>query len=311
MKFAPIILFVYNRPWHTKQTLEALMLNNYADQSTLYIYCDGPKEDALQVTLKNIKEVRAVIREKKWCKEVIIKERTENLGLANNITTGISEVIDEFGRVIVLEDDIVTSIGFLSYMNDALNFYKDNEKVMHISGYFPNVKRKLPDFFFYNQTSCWGWATWKRSWLNFSSNSYDLYNSVLKSNRIYEFNINDSYPFFKHLELNLKGEMKTWAIKWHTSVFLKRGLCLHPNKSFVQNIGFDNSGVNCGVTERYSIENLNDKKFIKPKKLIENMKARRAMVEFNENKNVISLFKRIKRKIKKILNYNNLISINK
>lgn len=302
MIFSPIVLFVYNRPWHTKKTLEALMLNHYANQSTLYIFSDGPKVTASEETLKRINEVREVIREKKWCMEVIIKENTENLGLADNIVSGITEIVNKFGRVIVLEDDIVTSTGFLSYMNDALLFYEDNEKVMHISGYFPSVKRKLPDFFFYNQTSCWGWATWKRAWLNFSSNTYDLYYNVLESNRIYEFNINGSYPFLNHLERNLKGEMKTWAIKWHTSVFLKRGLCLHPNKSFVQNIGFDNSGANCFSTEQYSVEILNDKKFSEPKKLVENMKARKAMAEFNKNENKITLYEHIKRKIKKILN---------
>ena len=118
---APILLFVYNRPWHTKQTLEALSQNELADQSTLYIFCDGPKPDVSQANSENITITRQVIREKQWTKNVIIYENETNRGLADSIVKGVTEVINKHGKVIVLEDDIVTSKGFLKY-SAAPNF---------------------------------------------------------------------------------------------------------------------------------------------------------------------------------------------
>jgi hypothetical protein len=312
MNYAPIVLFVYNRPWHTLQTLEALILNEFADNSVLYIYCDGPKLGASQDQLKVIDEVRLVVRKKEWCKKVYIIERPNNIGLADNIVKGITEVINKYGKIIVLEDDIVTSRFFLKYMNSALDAYENEEKVMHISGYFSKVKGKLPNFFFYNQTSCWGWATWKKSWDSYNSNSVELYNEIINSNRTLEFNMNGAYPFLSHLEANIKGNMKTWAIKWHASVFLKQGLCLHPSKSFVNNIGFDNSGVHCETSDRYSNKLLNELDFNKPKKLVENKKARRLVEEFYRNKVEISIFLKLKKIVKKIYNkYGSFITVNK
>ncbi|WP_087519441.1 hypothetical protein [Polaribacter sp. SA4-12] len=299
---APIVLFVYNRPWHTEQTLEALMQNKLADNSILYIYCDGPKPNALKEELNKIIEVKEVVRKNKWCKEVYIIEQENNLGLADSIVKGVTEVVNNYGKIIVLEDDIVTSMGFLSYMNDALNIYEREENVMHISGYFSKVKGRLPNFFFYNQASCWGWATWKSAWVNYNGDSVGLYNQILDSNRVLEFNMNNSYPFLSHLEANIRGEMKTWAIKWHASVFLKKGLCLHPAKSFVNNIGFDNSGVHCEVSDRYTNEYLNNIDFKKPKKKIENIKAKRLVEEFNKNGNKKNIFLRLKKIIKVIYN---------
>ena len=298
---APIVLFVYNRPWHTEETLKALMLNELADESVLYIYCDGPKKNASPEDISKIEEVRAVIRKKKWCKEVIIIENNKNLGLANSIIKGVTEVVEKYGKIIVLEDDIVTSISFLNYINDALNEYEKVEKVMHISGYFPETEVKLPDFFFYNQTSCWGWATWKNSWLNYNENIVGLHKKLINSNRILEFNMNNSYPFLSHLEANLTGDIKTWAIKWHASVFLKKGLCLHPAKSYVNNIGFDNTGVHCEVSNKYNIENLSQLKFKKVKKLIENKNARKSVEKFHRNEETKSFYSRIMNKIKSII----------
>lgn len=301
MDLAPIILFTYNRPWHTEQSLNALMQNVLADKSTLYIYCDGPKKNSTIKELQKIQEVRSIIRKKSWCKKVEIIERSQNLGLADNIVKGVTEVLNKYEKIIVLEDDIVTSTAFLQYMNDALIFYKENDEIMHISGYFPPVKKMLPDFFFYNQTSCWGWATWKRAWNYYVENTTKLYHEVIKSNRLYEFNINDSFPFLNHLELNLNGKIKTWAIKWHASVFLNNGLCLHPYKSYVQNIGFDNSGVNSLKSEDYKIKELNKAKFTNPKINKENKEARNAVVKFNRTLENNSIIKRIVNKFKKLL----------
>lgn len=250
---APILLFVYNRPWHTKQTLEALSQNELADQSTLYIFCDGPKPDVSQVNLENIATTRQVIREKQWTKNVIIYENETNRGLADSIVKGVTEVINKHGKVIVLEDDIVTSKGFLKYMNDALDFYNGEEQVMHISGYWFPVKDNnppLPDTFFYRSTSCWGWGTWKRAWDKMETDAPLLRKKLADiPGGMKQFSMNNSSDHLQQLERNISGDIHTWAVKWYASVFINKGLCLHPNISLANNIGFDNSGVNCNTED--------------------------------------------------------------
>ena len=145
---APIVLFVYDRPWHTNQMLDSLAANKLADQSVLYIYSDGPKENSTIEQLKRINDVRELIRERKWCKEVNIVESKKNKGLANSIVDGVTEIVNRYGKIIVLEDDLVLSKGFLKYMNDSLSFYQNNNEVMHISGYMEPVNSNLPETFF-------------------------------------------------------------------------------------------------------------------------------------------------------------------
>ena len=282
LTLAPIVLFVYNRPWHTQQTLEALSKNELANHSELFIYSDGPKEAASADDFQKINEVRELIKEKNWCRSVQIIESRINKGLADSIIEGVTKIVKEYGRIIVLEDDIVTSKGFLRYMNDALELYKNEEKVMHISGYIPPISEKgLPDTFFYNQTSCWGWGTWNDSWVNFKISAIDLKEELDKRTSISHFNIDGSYDFYSDLIKNISGEMKTWAIKWHTSVYLKNGLCLHPKKSLAQNIGFDSSGIHCGKSDKYNTEVSRHIFVKKSKNMSENILARKRIVNFN------------------------------
>ena len=301
MKLAPIVLFVYNRPWHTEQTLNALMQNELADQSVLYIYCDGVKEFCSLEDNRRVEQVRDVVRKKKWCKEVQIIYRNSNLGLADNIVRGVTEVINKHGRIIVLEDDIVTSPGFLKFMNDALTFYENEEKVMHISGYMFPIKEKLPQTFFYNATSCWGWATWKNNWKKFNSNASELYTELLERNDLQRFDLDGNFGFLKQLKDNKEGNLKTWAIKWHTSVFLNDGLCLHPNTSFVDNIGHDGTGENCGESESFKARELAKNIDVNKIELIESKKARRAMNNFNSPKMKVPIFKSMKRRLVKFV----------
>lgn len=296
MNFAPIILFVYNRPWHTKQTLEALMLNELADKSSLYIYCDGSKGDATEETLKNIKEVRTIIREKKWCKEVSIIERNINFGLADNIIKGVTEVINLHGNVIVLEDDIVTSPGFLKYMNDSLVFYKDHDEVMHISGYMYPHKETLPETFFFNVTLCWGWATWSSSWKYFNNDSLDLWNKLQDNNLINKLDNFGKDYLSRQLAQNILGNLKTWFIKWHASVLLKNGNTLFPRVSLVNNIGFDSSGVHNGSLRQFNHDHLASKISVKQVDVKENIEAVKIINDFYDN---LFYKKGIKKGIKK------------
>jgi len=162
VNLSPIVLFTYNRPWHTKQTIEALQKNELAQDSELFIFSDGWKnvEDKPKVL-----EVREYLKTIDGFKKINIVKRDKNWGLANNIIDGVTKIVKEYGKVIVLEDDLFTSPYFLKFMNEGLMRYKDEEKVMHISGYaFPIKKEELPDTFFLKPTSGRGWATRTRDW---------------------------------------------------------------------------------------------------------------------------------------------------
>lgn len=301
-KLAPIVLFVYNRPDHTLQTLEALLNNPLASASILYIFADGPKADTSGIVLKSIEETRKVIRKKKWCGEVIINESSENKGLAKSIVEGVTQAIDKHNKVIVLEDDIVTSPGFLKYMNDALEVYEKEEQVMHISAYFPPVKNSqvLPETFFYSQASCWGWATWKRAWNHYNGDAQYLLKRVTEEKLEYFFNVDNTYPFIRHLQANVNGTKHTWAIKWHASILLKKGLCLHPRKSLVTNIGFDGTGENCGDTEKkYEQQEIARTISIHKLPLADDKKARELVKRYNRKQRKSK--STTKKMIKKIL----------
>jgi FkbM family methyltransferase len=245
MDLAPIVLFVYNRPWHTKQTLDSLANNTFAKESIIYIYCDGAKVDATKETLHKIEETRAIVKQENRFKTVSIIEQPKNIGLANSIINGVTQIVEKHGTIIVLEDDIVTSTGFLKYMNEALHIYNNTENVMHISGYMFPVKNKLPETFFIKPTSCWGWATWKRAWKHFEKNVDHQIKSIEERKGWKEFTIGYSFPSFKNqLESNRDGRINSWAIFWYASVFLNEGTSLHPYPSLVQNIGFDGTGEN-------------------------------------------------------------------
>jgi len=306
---APVVLFVYNRPWHTEQTLIALSENDLANKSVLYIYADGAKENATDEQLEKIRQVRNLIKSKQWCKEVHIIESGDNKGLANSIIDGVTKIVNQYGKIIVLEDDIVTSRGFLKYMNDALNLYENEEKVMHISAFVPRNKGLyfLPQTYFLKFMSCWGWATWQDAWKYICLNTEYLYSEITKDKSVlYDYNLDGAIRFEEQLETNLSGKIHTWAIKWFTSIYLRGGLCLYPQKSLVRNIGFDGSGVHCGNSRSdvYDVV-LSNKVCVKRIELKESQRARSYLKKFyfsmNEKRESVSFVKRIKRRIKKLL----------
>jgi len=250
MELAPIVLFVYNRPWHTQQTVKALQKNKLADRSDLFIYSDSPKDEQSE---EAVQKVRKYIHTIVGFQTVTIREREKNLGLAGSIIDGVSKVVNKYGRIIVLEDDIATSPYFLRYMNDALNFYQDEEKVMHISGYmFPIDHRGLRETFFYRVTSCWGWATWIQAWKYFKKDIKWVYQVFSREDRR-AFNLDGNHNFWDQIEGNKLGRLNSWAIFWYASVFMRQGLCLHPARSLVNNIGHDGSGIHCGNSKKFTV----------------------------------------------------------
>lgn len=243
---APIVLFVYNRPEHTRKTLESLKKNSLSEESELFVFADGPKESALREQLEKIDEARKVVRERNWCGKVNIVERKENMGLANSVISGVTEIINKFGKIIVLEDDLILSKNFLKYMNDALDRFENEEKVMQISGYmFPVEIKTKEDAFFLPFSTSWGWATWKRVWNKFdgSMKGLDALDKDTAMRR--KFDLDGSYPYFKMLKAQKDKKIDSWAIRFYLCFFLNNGIALFPKKTLIMNMGFDGSGVHC------------------------------------------------------------------
>ena len=256
---APIIVFAYDRPDHLRRTLDALAKNDLASQSDLYIYCDGAKETASIEQIDRIKENRKVAHGADGFKSVTIIEREENVGLMNNIVGAVTEIINQYGRVIVLEDDMLTSPGTLQYFNDALELYKDEEKVMHIVSYMFPHRWPLPNTFLYSVPyPGGGWATWVRAWQYYPQDIEQLYEYWKNRWSYFNYWDNDGTDLVKQLVDNYNGTLRTWFIRWHAVMLKMGGLTLYPGKSLVTNIGFDGTGDNCVRLARnpYWIEHL-------------------------------------------------------
>ncbi|GBD92475.1 hypothetical protein BMS3Abin05_00047 [bacterium BMS3Abin05] len=258
---APIVLFVYNRPEHTRRTIETLQNNELANESKLFIYSDAAKnaEDESRV-----KEVREYIRSIDGFAGVNIIEREKNWGLAASIIDGITSIVKQFGRIIVLEDDLVTSPFFLRFMNDGLRYYENVPGVMHISGWDYPIETDGPDdVFLWRVMNCWGWGTWADRWKYFEKDTDRLIEGFSKED-INSFNLDGVEDFWGQVLANREGRINSWAVYWYASIFKANGLCLNPVQSFVKNIGHDGSGENCARKESYDeFPNLSSKQNIK------------------------------------------------
>lgn len=290
MHLAPIALFVYNRSDHTRKTLDALMQNDLISRSQIYIFSDHAASIKNEVL---VQEVRSLIKTYQWIIPPIIIERTENYGLARNIVSGINHVLLENDQIIVLEDDIITSKGFLTYMNQALQLYANEDRVMHISGYMFPLKKELPETFFYNTASCWGWGTWKSAWLKYEDNTNVLLSHFNSEKIIAQFNIEQSYDFHGALVGNHTRTLNTWAVKWYASILINGGYCLHPGKSLTLNIGHDGSGVHSGTTTAFDHKKLPESMEVKLLNIEESKYVRKLMRNFYTKKHQ-SYFGRIK-----------------
>jgi len=195
LRVTPVALFIYNRPAHTKLVLDSLSRCRRLDECLLRIYCDGPKrpEDSTAVG-----EARQVAREWAARLHAEVIERETNLGLAQSVISGVSELCASYGRVIVVEDDFILSPSFLDYMLLALDRYADEPKVYQISGYmYPIQHATKPDAFFLPLTTTWGWATWARAWQIFDGNAGDAGNLLRDPEVRRRFNLDDAIPMPK------------------------------------------------------------------------------------------------------------------
>ena len=298
MCFAPILLFVYNRPSHTRRCIESLLKNSLASESHLFIYADGAKDESQQ---EAVNEVRSYIRSIQGFKQVTLIERNENWGLARNIIDGVTTQVNRYGKVIVLEDDLIVAPYFLQFMNDALETYKDEPKVGHIQACDFTQDPTLPETFLIKWTGSWGWGTWDRAWKHFNPNGKELLKKLEERKLTYTFDFNGKYGFTRMLRRQIEGKNNSWAIRWNASLFLEDILSLNVGRSLVQNEGFDGTGTNCGGGGLYSSNlHLNKLNVIRINPIEENQEARKAFMRYYGRINSFwaKAIRRIKRTLK-------------
>lgn len=241
MQYAPIALFTYNRPDHTQKAVKSLLQNAEASLSDLFIFSDGPKNEK---AVEGVRRNREYIHTISGFKSVTIVEREKNWGLANSLIAGITEIVNKYGRVIVVEDDLILSKYFLQFMNNSLEKYKDDDRVASISA-FLNPVGDVSEPFFLRYFACWGWATWKRGWDLLINDSKELLSRLRwKKN---DFNIGGTGPFYGILYCDKVGLNDSWAVRFYASQFLAGKLQLFPNRTLAIQSGMDGSGTHSGA----------------------------------------------------------------
>jgi hypothetical protein len=272
--------------------------NSLASESHLFIYADGSKDSTQQ---EAVNEVRNYIRTIKGFKQITLMERSENWGLARNIIDGVTTQVNRYGKVIVLEDDLVVAPYFLQFMNDALEVYKNEPRVGHIQACDFTQDSSLPATFLIKWTGSWGWATWDRAWKHFNPNGNELLQELEERKLTHVFDFNGKYGFTRMLRRQIEGKNNSWAIRWNASLFLKDILSLNVGRSLVQNEGFDGSGTNCGGGGLYASHLYLQPLFITPISPIEeNKEARQAFIRYYARTNSFwaKAIRRIKRTLK-------------
>ncbi len=261
MKTAPLVIFVYNRLYQTQKMLEAINRNFLTEVTDVFIYSDGPKNDQDR---KKVSDVRSYIHhfeKNNKFKSVIIKEAGENKGLANSIIDGASEVIKKYGKIIVLEDDLITAENFLQFMNDCLWFYEHNKKVWSIGGTsyeLPSLKNYPYDVFAcYRGESC-GWGTWLDRWekVDWTVSDYRLFLRDRKRKKMFRRGGQDMVEALKR---QMEGKTDSWAIRWCYQESKENMFTIMPVVSLITNIGWDGSGTHSDV-DHFHVK-IGEKKF--------------------------------------------------
>lgn len=198
---------------HMARTVTALQTNELAEQTPLFIYCDGARNEK---EAERVRQVREQAKTVTGFKSVTVVERERNYGLAGSIIDGVGRLCEQYGRVIVVEDDLITSPDFLRYMNQGLDLYADEERVASIHGYsYPVPNDDAPESYFLRGADCWGWATWARAWKHFEPNGAKLLMGLKEKGLAKAFDYGGNAFFLAMLRNQIKGKNQSWAIRWH------------------------------------------------------------------------------------------------
>ncbi|WP_316746579.1 glycosyltransferase [Pedobacter gandavensis] len=300
MALAPIVVFCYNRVAHLEKVIESLLANEEAANSNLIIYSDGPKQEADKIA---VAKIRAYLPHIRGFASLKIIEQPVNMGLAANIVMGVTAVVNQYGKIIVVEDDVILSPYFLSFMNDGLSRYENNKEVACICGYLYPVKKPVPAAFFIYGADCCVWATWKDQWEIYEPDGLKLWNKLQEKGANWRFDFEGSYPYTKMLADQIKGRNNSWAVRWYASAFVLDRLTLYPGKSLVEDKGWDDTGVHCEATDAFDVELHNEPISLDGIVVEHNQQAYQAFKDFFFTLHNWSRFKRFRKLFKLRLKY--------
>ncbi len=314
----PIAIFVYSRPEHTRNMIESLAKNNLAKESNVYIFSDNAKQEKNVNDVKKVREYIDEIPAMNYFKTVTITKAEKNKGLAKSVIEGVTELINKYGKVIVIEDDLILSKYYLEYMNEALEFYEKDNRIWSISGYNSQIeipKNYRKDIYLGYRGCSWGWATWKDRW-----NTVDWY---VKDYKKFKHNIHRRRKFNKGgpdmaqmLDAQMNNLIDSWAIRWCYEQSKQNKFTIYPVKSLVINQGLDGSGTHSGVTKNFDTLLTNkipklEKNLILDKKITKsfynkfNSGIKQTIIEILTilgMDNIIRLYKSKKKNIKEVQN---------
>jgi hypothetical protein len=251
MEYAPIIIFAFNRLDALSRCVNALRQCDGAIESNLYVFVDGARSDAEDTVVEQVRRYAANI---KGFKSLICKFSKQNKGLGPSVISGVTDVINSFGKAIIIEDDLIVQPNFLTYMNQGLVKYQNSSEVFSICGYSNRVKVPQDyqyDAYFCTRSSSWGWATWFDRW---STVDWELKNWNNHTRYKKAFNAWGGSDCFSMLKAWHEGKNKSWAIRFCFSQFLQNKVSLFPTKSLVKNDGFDGFGTNCRKYSRFKYD---------------------------------------------------------
>ena len=291
--YAPIAYFAFNRPAHTARTLAALAANPQAGMTDLHVFVDGARNDAeCLLVAKVLGAVHAV----QGFRTVTVHASKTNQGLYSAITGGVSRVLADAGRVIVVEDDILVSPFFLAYMNEGLDRFESDSRVGSIHAYSPPVAG-LPDHFFLRGGDCWGWATWVDRWRLYREDTRQLVSELVATGQLDEYLNIYGHHSLVYLIKRAWGLNFSWASNWHASLFLAGKLTLHPGRSHVENIGNDGTGTHAADSGIYATDVAESYGGIGAICIRQNNDCARAMREFMDGAAYETPYKTLRRKL--------------
>lgn len=252
MSLAPIVLFTYNRPDHTRLTIEALLRNSEAKDSALHVFSDGPKNEKSDGKVQRVREYLSSVS---GFKSIRITERDRNLGLAASVISGVSEILEHHSSCIVLEDDMVCAPNFLAFMNQALSMYRDRDDIFSVTGYnypLPIPENRAESAYLSYRGSSWGWGTWPDRWrkVDWQVSDYAQFSNDPREQEAFA-RAGEDMP--NMLKMQMAGKLDSWAIRFDYAHHKNGAFCLHAVRSKIQNIGFDGSGVHCDVSDDYKV----------------------------------------------------------
>lgn len=252
MSLAPIVLFVFNRPEHTRKTVESLQQNPLSGQSDLFVFADGAR-DAKEAV--DVEAVRLIVDRVEGFRSVTVQKQSANRGLASSVIAGVSSVIRQYGKVIVVEDDLQFSPHFLEYMNQALDRYAPDHRIFSIGGYSPPLQIPegyVEDSYLSYRCCTWGWATWLDRWEKVDWDVKDYDNFINNPQEVARFN-RGGEDMSHILKLQMAGNISSWGIRWDYAHFKNEAYCFRPTFSIVGNTGNDGTGVHCGATDKFDV----------------------------------------------------------